>query len=123
MNALDRAHVAWGDQLPDWIEVLVKGCMQQSQNVIAKQLGYSSAAVSNAINNKYGGDLCAIEQSVRGAFMAVTVDCPAVGELAADRCNTHQRAAWSPHNPQRITFYRACRSGCPNSRIGGKDGQ
>lgn len=122
-SALGKAVVAWGEQIPDWIVALAQECDRTSQNIAAKRIDYSSAAVSQVINGKYSGDLTAIEQAVRGVLMAATVDCPVVGELASDACLAHQKASWSPHNPQRIAFYRACRQGCPHSRIGGAHAQ
>jgi hypothetical protein len=112
-----KALAAWGEPLPDWIEALATACDRQSQNAVARRLGYSGAAVSLVLNHRYGRDLTAVEQAVRGALMATTVACPVVGELAADACNAHQRAPWAPHNPQRIAFYRACRDGCRHSRL------
>ncbi|MDA8230375.1 MAG: transcriptional regulator [Magnetospirillum sp.] len=115
-GALARVKAAWGESMPDWVDALGRACDQASQSAVAKRIGYSAAAVSFVINAKYTGDLTAVEQAVRGALMAATVACPLVGELATDACLAHQRAAWAPHNPQRIAFYRACRSGCPHSR-------
>lgn len=119
MTALARAKAAWGEAIPDWVTALAEACDRESQNAVAKRLDYSAAAVSTVIGNKYGGALTAVEQAVRGALMSATVACPVMGELPADACNSHQRAPWAPHNPQRIKFYRACRSGCPHSRLGG----
>lgn len=122
-SAIDRARAAWGEAIPDWMIALAEACDNQSQSAVAKQLGYSAALVSQVIGNKYGGGLTAVEQAVRGAFLAAIVDCPVVGELAADACNAHQRATWAPLNPTRISFFKACRSGCPHSRIGGSNAQ
>lgn len=119
LSALAKAQAAWGDRLPDWVAALARECDRTSQNLAAKRVDYSSTAVSQVINGKYSGDLTAIEQAVRGVLMAATVECPVVGALASDACLNHQRAPWSPHNPQRIAFYRACRQGCPHSRLGG----
>lgn len=117
--AITKARTAWGEDVPDWVVALANECDRTSQNIAARRIDYSSAAVSQVINGKYSGDLKAVEQTVRGALMAVTVACPVLGELAADICLSHQKAPWSPHNPQRIAFFRACRDGCPHSRIGG----
>lgn len=121
LSAEARARVAWGDDLPAWILALAVECDRTSQKAAARRLGYSPATVSLVLANTYGGDLTKVEQAVRGAFMAATVACPVVGDLAADTCLNHQKAPWAPHNPQRIAFFRACRGGCANSRIGGND--
>jgi len=119
-KTLDRASLAWGGAPPDWIAALAGACDASTQASVAKRLGYSGAVVSLMLNNRYGGDLGAVEQAVRGALMAATVDCPVVGELASHTCLGHQKAQWAPHNPQRISFFRACRGGCPNFRNGGQ---
>ncbi len=108
---------AWADQPPPWVMALAIACDQSSQNQVARQLGYSAATVSNVLRGKYAGDLKAVEQAVRGALMNQKVICPVVGELSAQACGEHQRAPWAPHNPQRIQFHKACRSGCPHSRL------
>lgn len=118
-RAIDRAAIAWGDQAPDWVIALAEDCDRTSQRAAAQRIGYSAATVSLVISKTYTGDLTAVEQQVRGVLLRATVNCPVVGDLAADRCLTHQRTPWQPHNPQRIQFYRACRSGCPHSRIKG----
>lgn len=121
LSAAARARAAWGDDAPAWILALAAECDRTSQKAAAIRIQYSAATVSLVIANTYTGDLTKVEQAVRGAFMAATVACPVVGDLAADTCLNHQKAPWAPHNPQRIAFFRACRGGCPNSRIGGND--
>ncbi len=118
-SALQRTRSAWGGDPPDWVEMLARACDETSQAKVAARLKCSTATVSQVLNAKYGAGLGAVEQRVRGVFMAEMVACPLVGELAADTCLEHQRAPWSPHNPQRIAFYRACRSNCPHSRLDG----
>lgn len=120
-TAQQKAADAWGNDLPDWVLALALECDRTSQNQAAKAIGYSSAAVSQVINRKWPRDLTSIEQAVRGVLMAEKVACPVVGDLPKDVCQNHQKSTWAPHNPQRIAFYRACRSNCPNSRIGGND--
>lgn len=115
-TALGRAMQSWGD-LPDWITVLAKACDVSSQAKIAKRLGYSAATISYVLKHAYAGDVSKVEQAVRGALMGEVVDCPVVGPLSADGCLAHQREEYHPINPQRIAFHRACRSGCPNSKL------
>lgn len=120
--ALARAQAAWGNP-PDWVRALADACDRATQTEVAKRIGRSAALVSNVLTAKYKGDLTAVEQVVRGALMNGVVDCPVVGELASDTCDQHQKAKWSPINPQRIAFYRACRAGCPHSRLASNGGQ
>jgi hypothetical protein len=118
-----RALTAWGDAAPDWVLALAAEADRGTARAAALSIGYSAATVSLVLANRYTGDLTAVEQVVRGRLMALTVPCPVVGDLAADTCLFHQRQPWAPHNPQRIQFYRACRSGCAHSRLAeGREG-
>lgn len=102
----------------DWIEALAAECARVgSQAKVARDLGYSPSTLSLVLKGTYPGSTAAIEAVVRGRLMSSVVDCPVVGELPTDQCQRHQQAPWAPHNPQRIAFFRACRSGCPHSRL------
>lgn len=114
-TAAERAAAAWGVDLPDWIAVLAVECDRTSQNKVAERLGYSGAAISQVVNNRYKAPLTAIEQAVRGVLMNALVQCPALGETPADVCLAFQRAEYSGHNPQRIRVWRACQT-CANRR-------
>ncbi|CUW41104.1 putative transcriptional regulator [Magnetospirillum sp. XM-1] len=116
-TAIARARAAWGESIPAWVLALAEECDRTSAKRAATLVQYSPATVSYVLSNTYRGDLAKVEQVVRGRLMAATVACPLVGDLATDLCMRHQSAEWSPHNPQRIAFYRACRAGCPHSRI------
>lgn len=110
-----RATAAWGDPLPDWIEVLAKACMASSQKVVARKIGMSDAVVSQTIGRSYAGDMAGVEARVRGALMGNAVECPATrGPMPLNVCADWQRHAqrWMPGNPTRTAMYRACRR-CP----------
>lgn len=119
--ALARARAAWTD-LPDWVEALALACDQASQRAVAERLGYSASTVNYVLSRRYAGDLKGVEQAVRGALMAAEVLCPVVGALAADACAEHQRRPWSSVNPGRLAMWKACRSGCPHSRLAAEEG-
>ena len=114
---MQRAVAAWEDQTPDCVMALAIACDKSTQNRVAGRIGYSAAVVSNVLKAKYSGDLKAVEGAVKGALMNETVVCPVVGDLSRQACGEHQRRPWAPHNPQRIQFFKACRGGCPHSRI------
>jgi hypothetical protein len=121
---LEKAQIAWNGNVPDWVEELARLATHQGLNVCAERLNYSGAAVSNTINNKYRGDLGKIEETVRGALMHETVNCPVVGDIGRDQCLRHQAAKRAHTNSIRTRLYRACRNGCPHSRLkntGGRD--
>lgn len=81
---------AWGDTLPDWITVLVQECDRSSQNAVAAKIAFSPAVVSQAIRNRYSGNMRSIECRVREVFMSAPVLCPALKPRSRVRsaCNT-----------------------------------
>ena len=115
---LQKAHSSW-PEIPDWVEVLANECDRSSQSEVAKQIGYSGSAISQAISNKYGntngGRIDLMEKAVRGAFMGGVVKCPVLGTLEINRCLTHQRAKFSATNPTRVRLKKACQT-CPNRK-------
>jgi hypothetical protein len=117
----DKARAAWGDPLPDWIAVLAAECDRTSQGAVGARLrrpggqSYSAATVNCVLGKTYGADLAVIEEAVRSALMAATVDCPVVGEMPISACRNHQRAGWSPRNAM---IRDACPT-CPHAKTGG----
>jgi hypothetical protein len=101
----------------DWIDALACACRGATQRRIAERVGYSPTVINQVLKGRYQGDLSAVEQAVRGALMDLHVDCPVLGALAADRCLEIQRRPFAATNATRVRLYRACRSGCPHSRL------
>lgn len=104
----------------DWIDILAAECTRTSQKRAADLIGYSPAVVNQVLKGTYKGDMSAVEVAVKGALMHMTVDCPVIGTLPANRCLEYQRLPFAATNPQRVQLYRACRSGCPHSRLENK---
>lgn len=115
MTAVARARAAWGDGLPDWVIVLAQACDAQSQSAIAKRLGYSPAAISYVLSNRYAARLETVEKTVRGALLAEKVDCPVLAALPVNECLGHQRAALSTSSPLAVRLWRACQT-CQHRR-------
>lgn len=115
--AQTKANAAWGADLPSWVAALAVACDQASQRAVAQRIGYSPAVVSTVLGRSYRGDLTAVQTAIEGALMAVTVACPILGRLTTDLCRHYQQAAYSTANPLRIQLFRACRAGCPHSRL------
>jgi hypothetical protein len=67
--------------------------------------------------NAYTGDLARVEAKVRGALMGATVVCPILGEIGRDVCLDEQKKPNTGASSIRSKLYRACRAGCPHSRI------
>jgi hypothetical protein len=101
----------------DWLEVLREQCDNSSQAQVSKQLGYSPAVINQTLKGCYKGNLSTVELTVKGCFMAKTVTCPVVGEIAQHICLNYQKLPFAAINPQRVQLYKACRAGCPHSRL------
>lgn len=117
-SPLERARAAWGDPLPDWVEELARQCAATSQTRVAARLNRSPSLVSMVLAARYRGDMAAVEEVVRGVFMASIVACPALGSIPSSSCQDWRRASHRlvTVNAQRVTMFRACNR-CPlNSR-------
>jgi hypothetical protein len=118
-QAMATASAAWGNDLPEWVSVLATACDRSSQNNVAKKMGYSASVISAVLNQCYKGAYNAVEQTIRGKLMSETLECPILGALKQDICLAHQKRAMNP-NPNsglRMQVSRACRGGCPHSRL------
>lgn len=116
MSALDIARESWGDEMPDWIEALAIECGRTSQNAVAKEMGRSGALISQVLRCKYPADLGAIEERFKGVFLEAKVQCPALGDLAANLCQDWRVKGreFAPGNPLRTRMFRAC-GACPRN--------
>lgn len=112
-----KVRVAYGDALPDWVEELAVEATNTSAVTAAAKIGYSASLLSHVFSNNYSGDITRVEEKVRGALMGATVMCPILGEIGRDRCLDEQKMPRSATSSLRSKLYRACRSGCPHSRI------
>lgn len=108
------AEAGWDGAPPDWVLRLAEECQATSQRRAAQKIGRSDAAVSGVLRNSYAGSLTAMEELVRGALMAVTVDCPALGSIPTNTCAAWRAKAraFSGHNRLRVQMFHACK-GCP----------
>lgn len=115
---LERTQAAWGEELPDWIEVLAQACAATSQRKVADLLSRSASLVSTVLSRSYRGDMALFEERVRGVLMSETVDCPALGKTARHVCQDWQVKSrdFSTINSARVQMFRACRR-CPLNRV------
>ena len=114
---LTIARAAWGADMPDWIESLATEAMRTSGAVVATRLGYTAPVISGVIRRNYPGDLATVEAKFRGAYMGATVECPVLSEIGRDRCLDEQKKNFWGTSAVRTRTFRACRSGCPHSRL------
>lgn len=107
--------------MPDsnWLIALRRACEDTSQAAVAKKLGVSPAMISQALKGVYRGDIGRLQTLVEGALLVQTVDCPIIGPLAKHKCLEHQErdGRFATANPLKMQLYRACRSGCPYSKL------
>ncbi len=117
---LVRARERWGKVLPDWVEALARAAdTAPSQGDLGARLGLPAATISAAIGNTYPGRTDAIEARVRGALMAMKVECPVLGPIGRKTCMDTQRLPFSSASPSRAQLYIACHKPCRNF-VGGK---
>lgn len=117
---LEKAQVAWGEAFPSEIRALAEYADTRSAKAAATAIGMSPATVSHLIAAKTENhDLQKIYGRIRGALMGETVSCEVWGEIGRDRCLSEQALPFSPTNSARAQCFRACRSGCPHSRLKG----
>lgn len=116
VDLVARARDAWGEP-PEWVVELAEACMRTSQRQVAARIGYSSSVLSQTISRTYAGDMSLVEERVRGALLQVTVACPMVGEMGRNVCLDWQKKPFAATSGNRVKMYRACRSGCPHSRL------
>lgn len=104
------ARAAWGETLPDWVQLLAEECARSSQNKVAARLGRSAALVSAVLHSKYRGDMDAVEDVVRGRFMNATVQCPARGEISTAICRDWMALAktYSNETSDRVRMRQSC---------------
>ena len=111
---------AWNNDAPDWIVELAALTDQQKLKATGQRIGYTGSLVSSVLANKYKGDMDAVEAAVRGALMGETVNCLAQGLITKDVCLGWQKKPRTNSDSISPKVYRACRSGCPHSRISQK---
>lgn len=112
IDHVEKARLAWGDTPPDWVIALAEQCNATSQAAAGRRIAYAGSTISQVISNAYLGDLPRVEDMVRGAFMASTIECPVLGEMARNVCLDWQRRPYSDASALHIKMWRACRS-CP----------
>ena len=110
MSAIETAKQHWGENMPDWIEVLALEADKSSQNKIAQKIGKSSAAISQVLKNIYPGTIENVEAAVRANLMN--------GILIRECLENQSRPFCGSGNPNKIRLFKACRNCKFNKRQG-----
>lgn len=117
LTNLDRARLAWGADMPRWVQLLASAADTTSQRAAADRLGKSSPYVSRIIRNDYPGDLAEAEKLVRAAWGQEDVVCPLWGPIPLSSCMTARRRTAPPSSAVHHLYRRACPT-CPNNSDG-----
>lgn len=96
-----------------WIKILKKEVEARGLTRVAVELGISKSTVSLVCNGKYPGGTTRIEERIKRIFGTNgRVACPALGEIAPERCaDTHAKAreiGMKASNPETLKLYRTC---------------
>lgn len=114
---LEKARIAWGDDLPDYIVVLAERCDETTQRAVGRALGFHASAVSKLINRNYEAGYDELEIKIRRVLMNVGVACPTFGEIPLASCLNIRRAKPEQLDMAERNFASAC-ARCPlNSDI------
>lgn len=92
------------------MELFLKMVESQGAARVARAIGYSDSAVSQARHGKYNGSLDQMLGRVEEVYGASTVDCPGLGEeIPLGKCAEWRRKPFAATNPLRVRMYRACK--------------
>lgn len=111
---LQRAHAAWGPELPPYIRLLASACDASSQRRVADQLGKSSPYISRILSRSYAGSYDEAETLVRAAFGNEDVVCPLWGPIPLASCVRNRRRKAAPQNQAHLLHGATCPT-CPNN--------
>ena len=102
-----------------WMRALRDAIAAHGLTATARQLGVSPSMISQAVKGVYKGNIARLQTLVEGSLLTETVSCPVLGDLAKHKCLQHQERplAFATANPIKAQLYRACRAGCPYSRL------
>ncbi|MGF1680194.1 helix-turn-helix domain-containing protein [Photobacterium minamisatsumaniensis] len=103
----------------NWLEAITAELSKAevTQNKLARDLGVSTSMLSQVVRGIYPGSTETLQARVEGRLMDRTVQCPVKGCIRLDECLDHQGKPFSSANRERVKMHRACRSGCPNSKL------
>lgn len=104
---------AWGASPPEFIRVLAGVVEQEGSNVAAaSRIGINRASVSTLLANRYPAGTQRMEKTIMA--WASLVECPVLGGITGEQCQSERNKPFIGSNPTRIRLYRACQS-CPRN--------
>lgn len=94
----------------DLLHLLKKEVEKKGPAQVAREIGYSAAAVSQVANDKYPGDPVNILARTEEIYGGSVVDCPGLGEqISLAKCADWRRKQFGATNPLRVLMYKACK--------------
>jgi transcriptional regulator with XRE-family HTH domain len=97
------------------LELLRRMVAETSQARVAREIGMSPAAINQAVQGKYQGDVEKLLTRVAERYGAETTVCPVLGEITLGRCADERKRPFAASSPLRVRIYRACKQ-CDNNR-------
>jgi len=94
----------------DRMKILHTVVAEHGQASVARQIGRSSAAISQIMSGKYQGNPDRILELIDAEYGSAEVDCPVMGRVPLSRCIEERNKPFKATNPQRRQLYLACRS-------------
>ncbi|MBI4928160.1 MAG: helix-turn-helix transcriptional regulator [Anaerolineae bacterium] len=92
-----------------YMDLLRQAVASQGQAAVARAIGYSDSAVSQALSGKYRGSLENLLCRVNEVYGSDTVQCPVMGPITIQRCAAERRKPFAASSPQRVKLFNACR--------------
>jgi hypothetical protein len=99
-----------------WLDLLQKAVLEAgSQSAVAKNLGYSPAVISQALQGIYPGDTDKLAAKVVEIYGNEIVQCPLLGVISLGKCVNNQQLPFSSANPLAVEMWATCPS-CKNNK-------
>ncbi|RRD90112.1 XRE family transcriptional regulator [Conchiformibius steedae] len=95
----------------EWFAILKARVDESSRSAVARDLGYSTTAISLIMNGKYAGSTDKVSERVLEVYTRIA--CPYTGaEMPLMACMETANGKAPTHNPMKMAHWRACQN-CP----------
>lgn len=119
---MQKAVQAWGEPLPEWVETLARECdaagLRATARKMCERIGsdatrrISPASLSLAIRRERGSrramDHAYTKERVEATLMRTILDCPVLGVIGKEECQTAQNREFTGNNPIAVLLYQSC---------------
>lgn len=94
----------------DRLDLLTSAIREKGQAQVARELGYSPAAICQVAGGTYKGDIGRILRKAAEAYGEEMVDCSILGKISLGRCAGERNRTFSAASPMRLRLWKACRA-------------